>query len=158
MPGYGPEPEGARFAGARELFAGTVEWLSGPEAAGLTHAELEEQLGVRGRELLRRLHQDHLDLRAARERRREEVTGADTITRTRVETGHRRGLVTVFGEVTVTRMAYRALGAGNLHPADAELNLPKKSTPTGCARWRRSTRCAARSSPPPRSPGPVGSR
>jgi hypothetical protein len=35
------------------------EWLSGPVAAGLTHAELEEQLGARGRELLRRLHQDH---------------------------------------------------------------------------------------------------
>ena len=90
------------------------------------HAELEEQLGVRGRELLRRLHQDHLDLRAARERRREEVTGADGITRTRVEIGHRRDLVTVFGEVTVTRMAYRAPGAANLHPADADLNLPEE--------------------------------
>jgi hypothetical protein len=76
--------------------------------------------------LLRRLHQDHLDLRAARERRREEVTGADGITRTRVEIGHRRDLVTVFGEVTVTRMAYRAPGAANLHPADADLNLPEE--------------------------------
>jgi hypothetical protein len=126
MSGYGPEPEGARFAEARELFVETVEWLSGLRAAGLTHAELEEQLGVRGRELLRRLHQDHLDLRAARERRREEVTGADGITRTRVEIGHRRDLVTVFGEVTVTRMAYRAPGAANLHPADADLNLPEE--------------------------------
>ena len=33
-------------------------------------------------------------------------------------------LATVFGKVTVTRMAYRALGRGNLHPADAALNLP----------------------------------
>src|ERR1039457_7207208 len=47
-------------------------------------------------------------------------------TRTRAETGHQRGLVTVFGEVTVTRMAYRAPGAANLHPADAELNLPEE--------------------------------
>jgi hypothetical protein len=52
------------------------------------------------------------------------VTGSDGITRTRVEAGHQRGLATVFGQVTVTRMAYRAPGAGNLQPADAELNLP----------------------------------
>jgi hypothetical protein len=38
-----------------------------------------------GRELLRRLHQDHLDLRAAREQRREKVTGSDDIIRTRVK-------------------------------------------------------------------------
>ena len=65
------------FAQSRACFAGMEEWLSGPEAAGLTHAELEEQLGARGRELLRRLHQDHLDLRAAREQRRTNVTGPD---------------------------------------------------------------------------------
>ena len=33
-------------------------------------------------------------------------------------------LGTVFGKVTVSRMAYRAPGRGNLHPADAALNLP----------------------------------
>jgi hypothetical protein len=134
MPGYGPEPAEARFAGARELYAETVEWLSGQEAAGLTHAEMEEQLSARGRELLRRLHQDHLDLRAARERRQEKVTGADGITRTRAETGHQRRLVTVFGEVTVTRIAYRAAGAANLHPADAALNLPEEKHSHGLRR------------------------
>jgi hypothetical protein len=124
MPGYAPEPGGGEFAQSRACFAELQEWLSGP--GGLTHAEVEEQLDVRGRELLRLLHQDHLDLRAAREERRARVTGADSITRTRVEAGHQRGLVTVFGEVTVTRMAYRAPGAANLHPADAELNLPEE--------------------------------
>lgn len=98
----------------------------GGGGGGLTHAELEEQLDERGRELLRQLHQDHLDLRAAREDRRTGLTGAEGITRTRVETSHRRQLVTVFGQVTVTRMAYRAPGAANLHPADAELNLPEE--------------------------------
>jgi hypothetical protein len=126
MPEHGQEPQGAGFAAAREFFAETVQWLSGPEAACLTHAELEEQLDTQGRELLRRLHQDHLDLRAAREQRREKVTGADGITRTRVETGHQRRLATVFGDVTVTRITYRAPGAANLHPADAELNLPEE--------------------------------
>jgi hypothetical protein len=80
--------------------------------------------GSRGQEPLRRLHEDHLDLRAAREQRREEVTGADGITRTRVETGHWRQLMAVFGQVTVIRMADRAPGVENLHPAEAALSLP----------------------------------
>jgi hypothetical protein len=39
---------------SRACFKGIEEWLSGPVDGGLTHAELEEQLGAWGRELLRR--------------------------------------------------------------------------------------------------------
>ena len=42
----------------------------------------------------------------------------------RVEPDHVRALETVFGTVSVERLAYRAPGVGNLHPADAALNLP----------------------------------
>jgi hypothetical protein len=126
MPEYAPEGAGNAFAQSRACFAGMEEWLSGAVAAGLTHAELEEQVDAGGRELLRRMYQDHLDLRAAREQRREKVTGADGVARTRAETGHTRPLATVFGQVTVTRIAYRAPGAANLHPADAALNLPEE--------------------------------
>jgi hypothetical protein len=121
MPEYAPD---AAFARSREAFAQIEEWLDGPEAAGLEHAAVEEQLAGRGREILRRLLQDHLDLRAAREQRRERVTGPDGVARTRAETGHSRPLSTVFGLVRVSRIAYRAPGARNVHPADAELNLP----------------------------------
>ncbi len=48
---------------------------------------LEEQLDVRGRELLRRLFQDRLDLTAAQEERRHDVTGEDGVVRTRAERG-----------------------------------------------------------------------
>jgi hypothetical protein len=119
-------PAGDAFAQSRACFTEVEEWLSGGEAARLTHAELEEQLDARGRELLRRLHQDHLDLRASREQRRAQVTGADGVTRTRAEAGHQRQLATVFGQVTVTRMAYRAAETANLYPADASLNLPEE--------------------------------
>jgi hypothetical protein len=122
MPGYAP---GAAFARSQEAFAQAEEWLAGEEAAGLGHAALEEELAVRGREIQRRLLQDHLDLRAAREPRREQVTGPDGVTRTRAEAGHGRLLASVFGEVTVSRIAYRAAGARNVHPADAELSLPR---------------------------------
>src|SRR5229473_1589421 len=122
MPGYAPEEA---FARSREAFAQIEGWLDGLEAAGLGHAALEEELAARGRELQRRLLQDHLDLRAAREQRCKVVTGPDGIARTRAEAGHGRLLATVFGEVMVSRIAYRAPGAGNVHPADAELGLPR---------------------------------
>lgn len=93
--------------------------------AGATHGELEVQFREQGRELLRQLYQDTLDLGAMCERRRVPApAGADGVVRTRLEKDHRRALTTVFGPVTVTRMAYRAPGAPNLHPADRELNLP----------------------------------
>ena len=55
------------FEGSRSEFDSIVGWLDSPDTAGLDHGVLEEQLRTRSRELLRRLFQDHLDLRAARE-------------------------------------------------------------------------------------------
>ena len=51
-----------------------------------------------------------------------------------VEAGHARALTGVFGELEVTRLAYRARGAGNLHPADALLNLPAERYSHGLRR------------------------
>jgi hypothetical protein len=77
-----------------------------------------------GRELFRQLMQDHLKLRAQREQRLQEVIDAGQVARGALEAGHTRALTTVFGEVTVTRQAYRRRGHANLYPADAALNLP----------------------------------
>jgi len=118
------EPAGGAFAASREQFESLIGFLDGADAGGLSHAELEEHLHVHGRELLRRLLDDHLALRAVREPRLEQVTGDEGRARTRVEPGHERALETVFGTVSVERLAYRAPGVGNLHPADAALNLP----------------------------------
>jgi len=111
------------FTASRERFEEMLGFLDGTGAAAVTHSELETHLQTAGRELLRQLFQDHLDLRAQRETR-PAVIDADTIPRSRVETGHTRALTTVFGKVTVTRLAHRAPGRPNLHPADAALNLP----------------------------------
>src|SRR5436190_1584532 len=125
MQGYVPGSDGA-FAQSGECFAELGEWLASEDAAGLQHSELEDQLEVRGRELLRRLFQDRLDLTAAREERRYDVTGADGVVRTRAERGRTRPLMTKFGQVTVSRIAYRVPGRPNVHPLDAELNLPEE--------------------------------
>ena len=70
--------------GNRGSASGELEdWLASEEAVGLQHGELEEQLDVRGRALLRQLFQDRLDLTAAREERRHDVTGPDGVPRTR---------------------------------------------------------------------------
>jgi hypothetical protein len=121
MSQYAP---GEVFAGSREAFADAEEWLAGPEAAGLGLAGLEDQLAARGREIQRRLLQDHLDARAAAEPRLARVTGPDQVVRTRSEPGHTRTLSSIFGPVTVSRIAYRAPGVPAVHPLDAELGLP----------------------------------
>ena len=54
------------FAASRESFDALVAELGGESVAAQPHDRLEEFVDARGRELLRRLLQDHLDLRAAR--------------------------------------------------------------------------------------------
>ncbi len=105
------------FAASRACFETVAGWLEGCEAGGLEHAELERRLDSEGRELLRLLLQDHLDLRAHRENR-VEVIDVDGTAHRAVEPAHRRSLATVFGEVHVERLAYRRQAHPNLHPAD----------------------------------------
>lgn len=125
MAEYAKHTAAQAFEPSHAMFAALVTELAGPDCVQATHAEVEEQLTQRSRQLTRQLLQDHLDLRAAREQRRPEgATGADNTTRTHVERGHTRALTTVFGQVSVQRLAYRAPGAPNLYPADAQLNLP----------------------------------
>ncbi len=109
---------------SRGHFEQVLAWLEGDESAGLSHGELEEQLQCRGRELLRRLLQDHLDLRAATEARLSVVTDDAGVVHGAVEPGHVRALASVFGPVEVGRVAYRHRGHHNLYPADGLLNLP----------------------------------
>ena len=122
------------FERSAERFCALAGWLSGEQARGLEHAELEARLEQDGRELLRALFQDHLDLRAAGEPRLELVVGCDGARRSNVERGHQRALETVFGEVEVRRLGYRARGRENLYPADAQLNLPAEKHSHGMRR------------------------
>jgi hypothetical protein len=126
MQEYAPVSRDEAFTQAREYFAETEDWLASGDGTGLQHAELEEQLEERGREMTRRLLQGHLDLLAAGEQRRRDVAGDDGVVRTRAERGRERPLVTKFGQVSVSRIAYRSPGRPNVHPADAALNLPEE--------------------------------
>ncbi|MFB7601174.1 ISKra4 family transposase [Streptomyces sp. NPDC056160] len=116
------------------MFAAACAELAAPKAAAMTHAQLEDLLGARMREVTRQLFQDHLTLRSGNEVRRQEVVDAAGVERSRIERGRRRTLATVFGKVTVTRIAYRGTRVADLHPADAVLNLPDGMHSHGLAR------------------------
>ena len=110
------------FAAAQQQFAAVVAYLGSGEARALTHSDLERELEVRGREVVRLLYQGHLDARGPGEAAGP-VCGADGVARGQPRL-QPRTLATVFGPVTVRRLGYGAEGVGSLHPLDAALNLP----------------------------------
>jgi hypothetical protein len=126
MKTYGTPAPADPFARSRICFDSLAGDLAGDRTRDMTHDELEELVETRGRELERQLLQDHLDLRALREEQALPAEGEARRAegRSRVERGHRRGLATVFGPVTVRRLAWRAPGQRNVYPADAALSLP----------------------------------
>ncbi len=121
------------FSTSRTMFGKIVDVMNDDENLSLSHGELEELLDVQGRDLIRQLLQDHLELRASREVRLE-VADAEGVPRPSVEEGHQRALGTLFGDVRVSRKAYRRRDAGNLHPADGILNLPTEKYSHGVRR------------------------
>lgn len=125
MPTYPSEPaEPVNFTASRARMEEMLTHLASPAMLAATSTGLEEYVTGVGRELLRQMIQDQLDARAGLERRQVAVTGTDGVARRRAEPGSTRVLATTLGPVQVTRIAYRAPGAGNLHPADAVLALP----------------------------------
>lgn len=112
------------FAPAREQLNHLLSSVVSPEMEHAQHGEMEERLKSDGTEFLRAVLQGALDRRAGQEVKLESVTGSDGIERTHCRTGTERALMSVFGEVVVTRNAYSQRGADSLCPLDAELNLP----------------------------------
>jgi hypothetical protein len=110
------------FAAAEQEFGNITTFLSSSEATSLTHSDLERELEAKGRELMRKLLQAHLDLRGPGEAAGP-VRDASGETRAR-EQLHERELETIFGTVKVSRTGYGAEGKASLHPLDGALNLP----------------------------------
>lgn len=111
------------FRAAREQFGYLVNKLQSEETAALEHGDVESLIDEEGTEVLRRLLQGYVDLRAAREVRREQVVGSDGVERSQCRSGTQTGLMSLFGEVEVRRKGYKAKEASSLFPLDAELNL-----------------------------------
>jgi hypothetical protein len=121
-----PAPAHDDYAASRAQLEAMIARLSNTDMAACTQERLEDYLTRSGRELQRIAMQDYLDAAARREERLAVVTGADQVARRRAEPGHTRQLLTTVGPVEVSRIAYRAPKAANLHPADAVLALPAR--------------------------------
>jgi hypothetical protein len=113
----------AALAGPVEQFSAMLTWTV-QQAGRLDHGERETVIGESGRELQRQLLEATFTIDSAREERTVQVTSAAGIRHGSVEAGHDRGVVSIFGPVRATRLAYRNRREANLYPADARWVLP----------------------------------
>ena len=113
------------FAAARAYAEETERELRGADLMRASHMELESYIGQRGREWARRMLEGQFLLRAGLEER-VEVVGADGAERTSARPSLRHVEMMV-GNVAAPRLAYQAAGHADLHPLDAQLNLPRDS-------------------------------
>jgi hypothetical protein len=113
-----PEP----YGDAIEDFAKTREYLSSSEARKMSESDLERELDQRGRALMKKLLQGHLDSRGPGEAAGR-VKDAEGLERSERRL-HERQIETTFGTVKIQRVGYAAEGCESLHPLDAALNLP----------------------------------
>lgn len=120
------------FAMAHEEFDDIIQFLRDPKTREISHADLEAEITSRGRELMLKMFQSHVDSRGHGPAAKP-MCGADGVERTRQRL-HERGLSTVFGEVRIQRYGYGAIGVTSLHPLDAELNLPVEEYSLGVRR------------------------
>jgi hypothetical protein len=125
-----------RPASGAEAFRDLERFLSQAAEARLGLSELERASERRVRELARLELQAHVDARG------EGDLGAAIIVpgqdgqplRLAYKRPHTRSVLTLFGEVRITRMGYGAPGHEALHPLDAELCLPGRIYSYECQR------------------------
>ncbi len=109
------------FAQAQAQLGEIMTYLMSEEASSMTHSDLERELEQQGRELLRRLLQEHLEQRGPGTAA-EPVCDAQGVEREPTRQ-HERTLGSVFGPVSVRRVGYGTEGSESLHPLDGALNL-----------------------------------
>jgi hypothetical protein len=113
----------AALAGPAEQFSQMLTWAA-QDAGAADHGDREAMIAGSGRELQRQLMEATFTIDAGCEERIEQVTSAAGIRHGTVEKGHDRGVISIFGQVRATRLAYRNRREPNLYPADAQWMLP----------------------------------
>ena len=115
----------AALAGPAGQFGKMVTWAA-RDAGAADHGDRETVIAESGRELQRQLLESTFTIDSKDEERGriEQVTSAAGIRHGTAEKGHDRGVVSIFGPVRATRLAYRNRREANLYPADARWMLP----------------------------------
>ena len=119
------------FSEAQEQLEQLIQKLQSEHYVKSEHGDIEKFINRDGQEILRRLLQGWLDMKAADEENHGSVTSALGDNLNHVRSGTRRKLNSLFGSVTVTRKSYSQMNKSSLFPADAELNLSNDSYSDG---------------------------
>jgi len=116
-----------RSTGLDALFE-LERYLAEAEGTGAGLPELERESVRRGREIVRLALQTHLDARSPGDVGRALLLDhPDGTVRLGEKRLHARRIVTIVGELSVSRLGYAAPGHRSVHPLDAELCLPARS-------------------------------
>jgi len=119
------------FSRAQEQLEQLIQQLQSEHYAKSEHGDIEHFINKDGQEILRRLLQGWLDLKAANEEKKESLISASGEKLNHVRVGTTRKLESLFGKVTATRTGYSQIKKNSLFPVDAELNLSANSYSDG---------------------------
>ena len=111
------------FCGAKQQLNVMIEFLCSDLPLSDEHGAIEQYIHQQGHELLRRLLQGHLDLRASQEVRKYDVVSKDGLALTHFRAKSTTTLNSLFGQVTITRNGYNKRHVNSEYPLDAQLNL-----------------------------------
>jgi len=110
------------FSLSQDKFNEIVDKLSSKKNFSMNHSDLENFIQDQGRELMRRLLEEHIKLRG-NGYAGNSVTGSDDVERTYKQESNRT-LTSIFGKIEINRLNYFSPGEAALSPKDADLNLP----------------------------------
>lgn len=122
---YNNREEFSAFSACREQLESIIGSLLSPERTAQEHGEVEVFIQEEGTELLRKLLQGYLDVRADTETQCEYVVSPAGQTLNHVRTDTSRNIVSLFGNVKVRRLGYNQRQQPSVFPLDHALNLPK---------------------------------
>ncbi len=118
-----------------EAFSELERFLQGAATQQLELGAVERESERRGRELVRLLLQAHIDARGDGDVGQAIVVdGPGGPMRLGYKRLHTRPVLTLFGEVRITRIGYGAPGQQAIHPLDRELRLPGRVYSYECQR------------------------
>jgi len=122
---YKNPEEFSAFSASREQLESIIQGLLSSERASQEHGEVENFIQQEGTELLRKLLQGYLDVRADTEIQQSEVISPEGQRLNHVRSDTQRNIESLFGGVEVRRLGYSQRKQSSVFPLDHTLNLPR---------------------------------
>jgi hypothetical protein len=128
---YKIQTEFSAFSASREQLNTIIQSLQSAELASKDHGEVERFIQTEGTELLRKLLQGYFDVRSESEVPKKSVVSEGGKILNHVRKNTHRKIVSLFGEVTITRLGYSQRNEPSNFMLDNALNLPNDQYSSG---------------------------